>query len=156
MDLKQLVSADRIACNERVFSKKRALERLSGLLASGTADAEPERIFDSLIARERLGSTGLGRGVALPHARLAGLDTAVGALLSIADGVDFDAMDGQPVTLMFGLLVPEQSTQDHLDTLAQLAEKFQHDALCASLRTAGSPASVLDILCATKASTSSA
>ena len=156
MELKDLVTADRIACDDQVSSKKRVLERLSGLLASDMADAAPERIFDSLVARERLGSTGLGHGVALPHARLPGLSQSVGAMLKITHGVDFDAVDNQQVTLIFGLLVPEHSTQAHLETLAQLAERFADDALCARLRNANTAETLLRILCEPTTATSSA
>jgi len=85
-------------------------------------------IFDSLIGRERLGSTGLGHGVALPHGRFNQSQRAVGAFVKLKKGVDFDAIDRQPVDLVFGLLVPDHYTDEHLKILAYLAEMFSDRA----------------------------
>lgn len=155
MDLQPLVTVARVACDRRVSSKKRALERLSSLLAAGTSCA-PELVFDSLVARERLGSTGLGHGVALPHARLPQISEPLGALLRTTEGVDFDALDGQPVTLMFGLVVPEELTQTHLEILAQLAERFRDETFCAALRDSDSRETLYQVLCGSGLTISSA
>ncbi|WJW74861.1 PTS IIA-like nitrogen regulatory protein PtsN [Thiohalobacter sp. IOR34] len=124
MNLAELIQPERVRCGIETSSKKRALERLSELLASIAPDITAEEIFESLIGRERLGSTGLGHGVAIPHGRLENLRQPAAAFITLKRGVDFDAPDNQPVDLLFALLVPAESTQDHLDLLAQLAQMF--------------------------------
>jgi PTS system nitrogen regulatory IIA component len=93
-------------------------------------------VFDSLFARERLGSTGLGQGVAIPHGRIKGLKDALGAFVRLAQPVAFDAPDAKPVTLLFVLLVPEQATEKHLQILSELAQMFSDRALREALATA--------------------
>ncbi len=126
MDIIDLITPGRIVCNSPVASKKRVIEVLSELLATGQADLNPRPIFDSLIGRERLGSTGLGHGV------------AIGAFIKLEKGVDFDAIDRQPVDLVFGLLVPDHYTDEHLKILQLLAEMFSDQTLCQRLRAADS------------------
>jgi PTS system nitrogen regulatory IIA component len=98
------------------------------------------------LARERLGSTGLGHGVALPHARVKNCTEAVGAYVHTTEGVDFDALDSEPVDVFFALLVPEDSTEDHLQTLANLAQRFSDAELVERLRTSSKADQVLNIL----------
>jgi nitrogen PTS system EIIA component len=136
MLISKLVHPARIACRENCTSKKRSLEVLSKLLADATPDLTEGEIFDSLIGRERLGSTGLGKGVALPHGRIQGISQPLGALLTLTDGIEFDAIDNQPVDLLFALLVPAESTDEHLQILAQLAERFSQPVFCEKLRAA--------------------
>ncbi len=146
MQIAKLLDSDRIACQRDSSSKKRALESLSKLLANdlpGFTDAE---IFDSLIGRERLGSTGLGKGVALPHGRMKGLEAPIAALLTLEHGIDYDAVDNQPVDLLFALLVPEESTDEHLKILAQLAEMFSNAEFCSKLRHSGGSKNCLDLI----------
>ena len=138
MDIIDLIAPGRIVCNSPVASKKRVIEVLSELLATGQADLNPRPIFDSLIGRERLGSTGLGHGVALPHGRFSQTQTAIGAFIKLEKGVDFDAIDRQPVDLVFGLLVPDHYTDEHLKILQLLAEMFSDQTLCQRLRAADS------------------
>ena len=127
-------------------SKKRAIEVLSELLAKGQADLTARPIFDSLIGRERLGSTGLGHGVALPHGRFNQSQHAVGAFVKLKKGVDFDAIDRQPVDLVFGLLVPDHYTDEHLKILAYLAEMFSDRAFCQQLRETDSDQMLFGLL----------
>ncbi|HQU14948.1 MAG: PTS sugar transporter subunit IIA [Chromatiales bacterium 21-64-14] len=134
MQITELITPGRVACNIKVGSKRRALELLGGLIASDLPDLTQPEVFESLVERERLGSTGMGRGVALPHGRLKDRPRAVGAFMKIEGGVDFDATDSAPVDLIFGLLVPEHSTNEHLQILARLATMFSDTELCASLR----------------------
>ena len=105
------------------------------MLAGAVPDYTEAEIFDSLVTRERLGSTGLGNGVALPHARLRSLKQPIAALVTLRQGVDFDAIDRQPVDLLYALLVPEDSTDEHLKILAQLAGLFSNPDLCSKLRS---------------------
>ncbi|HHJ14932.1 MAG TPA: PTS IIA-like nitrogen-regulatory protein PtsN [Gammaproteobacteria bacterium] len=146
MHIAELLAPDRIACQQDSSSKKRALERLAGLLAADLPGFTEGEIFDSLIGRERLGSTGLGKGVALPHGRLKGLDQPLAALLTLEHGVDYDAIDNQPVDLLFALLVPEESTDEHLQILARLAEMFSQDNFCSQLRDTRDEAGCLKLL----------
>ena len=138
MKITDLITSGRVVCNEEVSSKKRALERLGELIASGQTECSARAIFDSLIGRERLGSTGLGHGVALPHGRLSQSQQAIGAFIKLKQGVDFDAIDQQPVDLIFALLVPEHFTDEHLRILSYLAEMFSDKAFCEELRSTDS------------------
>ncbi len=106
-----------------VSSKKRIFEQV-GLLLENQAGLARSDVFECLFAREKLGSTGLGQGVAIPHGRYAGLKEAVGAFIRVKEPVLFDAPDGKPVSLLFALLVPENANSVHLEVLSQLAAKF--------------------------------
>ena len=109
-------------------SKKRLFEQV-GLLFENQHGIAKDVVFESLFARERLGSTGLGQGIAIPHGRIKGLKDAVGALVRLAQPVPFDAPDGKPVSLVFTLLVPEHATERHLEILSELAQMFSDRAL---------------------------
>jgi PTS system nitrogen regulatory IIA component len=111
-----------------VSSKKRLFEQV-GLLFENNHGIARSLVFDSLFARERLGSTGLGQGVAIPHGRIKGLKEALGAFVRLGQPVPFDAPDGKPVILLFVLLVPEQATEKHLQILSELAQMFSDRAL---------------------------
>jgi nitrogen PTS system EIIA component len=111
-----------------VSSKKRLFEQV-GLLFENNHGIARSLVFDSLFARERLGSTGLGQAVAIPHGRIKGLKDALGAFVRLAQPVPFDAPDGKPVQLLFVLLVPEQATEKHLQILSELAQMFSDRAL---------------------------
>ena len=132
------LTVERISCGNTAGSKKRILEEVGRLLASSTPDLTQDKVFDKLLERERLGSTGLGHGIALPHARMTGVDQAWGAFIQLSGGVDFDAIDNQKIDLAFGLLVPEEATQEHLNLLAKLASLFSNSDLCTRLREAES------------------
>jgi len=108
-------------------SKKRVLENISDLLA-GQLDTDQElseTLFNSFLVRERLGSTGIGNGVAVPHCRSPGVKKIYGCLTKLATSVDFDAVDDQPVDLVFALVVPEEKNDEHLSTLARIAQVMQ-------------------------------
>jgi len=148
MRIASLLTADTVAVYTRAPSKKRLLELLSQMLAKGAESLDAHRIFESLIDRERLGSTGLGHGVAIPHGRMEATPTAVGAFIQLREPIDFEAPDGEPVDLIFALLVPAESTDEHLQILSRLAELFSDKAYCARLRTATESATLLDLLTA--------
>jgi len=137
------ITVERTRSHLDIGSKKRVLQQLGELLASGAPGLDAEEVFDHLLERERLGSTGLGHGIALPHARAAQVDQAVGAFVQLKQGVDFDAMDDQPVDLAFGLLVPQDATEEHLQLLAGLAAMFSDPALCEQLRDSDSAEGLL-------------
>ena len=134
----QLISPERIKTGVETGSKKRALELLAELLASAQPNLTTEEIFACMVRRERLGSTGVGNGMALPHGRLHGLSESVCALLKLAEGVDYDASDEQPVDVLFAMLVPEDAEQRDLDTLAELAEMLTDKQFADQLRQAES------------------
>jgi PTS system nitrogen regulatory IIA component len=140
----EFIDVERIGCRLEVASKKRVLQHLGGLLAEGVPGLSPERVFERLLERERLGSTGLGHGIALPHARMPEVKEAVGAFVQLQAGVDFDAIDDQPVDLAFGLLVPQEATEEHLQLLAKLAAMFSSGELCEKLRRGESPGELLE------------
>ena len=108
-------------------SKKRAFEQ-AGLLFENNHGIGRSTVFDSLFAREKLGSTGLGQGIAIPHGRIKGLKDALGAFIRLAEPVPFVAPDGRPVTMLFVLLVPEQANGHHLQLLSELAQMFSDRA----------------------------
>ncbi len=139
------INETRVGQGLEIASKKRLLEALARLLASGPPSLNPDTVFERLLERERLGSTGLGHGIALPHARIKDVSEAIGAFVSIADGVDYDAMDGEPVDLAFALLVPEKATEEHLQLLAQLAGLFSDPHVRKHLREAESADAILRV-----------
>lgn len=146
MNIVDLLTAERVVCIGSTVNKGRLLELLGRLLATGQTDLTASQITDSLSKRERLGSTGLGRGIALPHGRLGQGSRVIGAFIRLKQGIDFDAFDQQPVDLVFGLLVPEQFTDEHLKILAYLAEIFSDQVFCQQLRQADTDQALLERL----------
>jgi len=131
----KLLPPSNILLDVDVTSKKRMFEQ-AGLLFENNQGVARSLVFDSLFARERLGSTGLGQGLAIPHGRIKGLKEAVGAFVRLAQPVPFDAPDGKPVSLVFLLLVPEQATEQHLRVLSELAQMLSDRELREKLSTA--------------------
>jgi PTS system nitrogen regulatory IIA component len=144
MQVSELLELERISCNTHAASKKRVLEQLSELLTSSQTELTQTQVFDSLLSRERLGSTGLGHGVAIPHGRVKDSEKTLVALIKLEHGIDYDAVDNQPVDLLFALLVPEHSTDEHLQLLSQLAEMLSDPALVKQLRAATDSRSLLN------------
>ena len=128
-------------------SKKRLFEQV-GLLFENRHGIARGVVFESLFARERLGSTGLGQGVAIPHGRVKGLKDALGALVRLAQPVTFDSPDGKPVSLVFALLVPEHATERHLEILSELAQMFGDRALREAMMLAADAAAMHQIISA--------
>jgi len=127
MQLSEIINVNRIRNDVDVKSKKRALEELSQLLAQEQNQLDASEIFDSLISRERLGATGLGYGIALPHGRIKNCQKITGAFIRLTEGVDFNTSDNLPVNMLFALIVPEESTDEHLQVLAMLASMFNDE-----------------------------
>lgn len=121
--ISQLLPPSNVIVDLDVASKKRVFEQ-AGLLFENTSQIARSQVFDSLFAREKLGSTGLGQGVAIPHGRIKGLREAVAALVTMKEAIPFDAPDGQPVNIACILLVPEKATDKHLQILSELAQMF--------------------------------
>lgn len=124
MEIQDIITPERVVSDLDVNSKKRALETISDILTKGDNLLVSHDICESLIAREKLGSTSIGSGVAIPHGRLKNADKAIAAFAKLDHGIDYDAVDNQSVDLIFALLVPENSTQEHLNILAEIAEMF--------------------------------
>ncbi|WP_198650510.1 PTS sugar transporter subunit IIA [Saccharospirillum mangrovi] len=139
IQLDQVLSVERVYTGAFGVSKKRVLQSLAERLADSLEGVGDVDLFDQLIARERLGSTGLGQGIAVPHCRLAQIDRPVAALAKLDEAVDFESPDRKPVDLLFALVVPEAATDDHLNLLAAVVERFNDAALVKTLRHASDP-----------------
>ncbi len=137
----KILPASNVVVDADSTSKKRVFER-AGILFENQLQIARSQVFDSLFARERLGSTGLGQGVAIPHGRVKGLRDAVGAFFKTTHPIAFDAPDGQPVSLIFILLVPERATELHLQLLGELAQMFSDKAFRERLHTLDEPATI--------------
>ena len=140
-----LLPAANVLLDLQVSSKKRLFEQV-GLLFENHHGLARSVVYDSLFARERLGSTGLGQGIAIPHGRIKGLKEALGAFVRLAQPVPFDAPDGAPVSIAFVLLVPEQATDKHLQILSELAQMFSDRALRDALAAAPDAARLVEIV----------
>lgn len=136
-DISDILSPARTVYGAPGVSKKRLFETVAKIISDDQPALDYDDIFNHLIAREKLGSTGLGGGIAIPHCRAGSCPTPLGTLVTLADPIDFDAPDDQPVDLLFVLLVPEEAHQEHLDILAQIARLFSQKDFCQSLRDAG-------------------
>ncbi len=143
----KLLNPSHVVVDLPVSSKKRLFEQ-AGLLFENQDGIARGVVFESLFARERLGSTGLGQGVAIPHGRIKGLKDAQGALLRLAQPVPFDAPDGQPVGLAFVLLVPEKATEKHLQILSELAQMFSDRTLREAMARAPDAAALHELITA--------
>jgi PTS system nitrogen regulatory IIA component len=138
MLIQNLLTFERIARIEEKLNKKRVLEKLSELLAHSHAELESTALFQRFVARERLGSTGIGEGIALPHIRLENIQRAYAALLVLDEPIAFDSQDGAPVDIFFALMVPEEATDDHIVLLSNIAQLFNTNAFPDKLRQQGS------------------
>ena len=127
-------------------SKKRVLEQIASLVATELTELDEQDIFESLIAREKLGSTGFGNGIAIPHCRLPGCHAPLSAVLRLDSAVDFDAIDGAPVDLLFVLLVPEAATDEHLELLRQIASMLDRSEVRERLRQAQSSEALYQVV----------
>lgn len=145
MKMTEVLSPERVLSQTTANSKKKALEELSELLGAGNESLAASEVFSSLTAREKLGSTGLGRGVAIPHGRTAGIDHSVGAFLRLKQAINYESHDGKPVDLLFGLIVPVDATDEHLQHLATVAEMFSDAAFCQRLRDADEGAELFEL-----------
>ena len=146
--LDQILAPERVRSGVPAASRKRTLQVLGEVLADAETEISAQGVFDRLVARERLGSTGLGEGCAVPHARVPGLGRTLAAFLRLRRGVDFDAPDQGPVDLVFGLLVPDESTDEHLQVLAAIAQVLSDETVRSSIRSTDEPRRIREILVA--------
>ena len=145
MNLSDLLTPDAILPSLHAQSKKQVLQEVCAVAARLTLRSDRE-IFDTLLQRERLGSTGVGHGVAIPHGKLRGLDRLVGVFARLARPVDFDSLDDQPVDLVFVLLAPESAGADHLKALARIARILRDPAMAQKLRTAQDASGIYSVM----------
>lgn len=143
----KLLPPTNILLDAPVTSKKRVFEQ-AGLVFENNQGIARSKVFDSLFARERLGSTGLGQQVAVPHGRIKGLKDPVAALVRVLDPIPFDAPDGQAVKLLMFLLVPENANQHHLDILSELAQMLSDAQFREKLITETDPAVIHQLILA--------
>ena len=134
--LAQLLTPGRTVCRAPGVSKKRLFETIARIISEDQLSLPYDEVFTQLFAREKLGSTGLGQGIAIPHCRIDNCTRPVGSLLTLDEPIDFDAPDEQPVDLLFVLLVPGEAQQQHLDILANIARLFSQQDFCQQLRAA--------------------
>ncbi|SHK35444.1 PTS IIA-like nitrogen-regulatory protein PtsN [Marinobacter antarcticus] len=134
LTIDNILAPELTLCKVPASSKKRVLEFIAEQIRQHNDSLGEGQIFNNLIARERLGSTGIGQGIAIPHCRLEGLEHVIGVLITLEEAVEFDAIDNQPVDLVFALVVPKEATSEHLELLSQLAEKFNERTFCDRLR----------------------
>ncbi|WP_263223725.1 PTS IIA-like nitrogen regulatory protein PtsN [Pseudomonas alabamensis] len=136
--LETILTPGRSQVNAPGGSKKRVLQNIATLIANEVSELHEDDVFTKLVAREKLGSTGFGNGIAIPHCRLPGCNTPVSALVKLEHPIDYDAIDGAPVDLLFVLLVPEAATDAHLELLRQIASMLDRQEIRERLRSAQS------------------
>ncbi|MEX0963589.1 MAG: PTS sugar transporter subunit IIA [Pseudohongiellaceae bacterium] len=134
MQLEEILSPDRCHCRIEGISKKRILSKVSEIISENIDSLEASDVFDGLMAREQLGTTGLGNGIAIPHCRLAPCENIIGALITLDKPIDFDSIDGKPVDILFVLIVPHEENDEHVKTLAGLAALFNDEDFCYTIR----------------------
>ena len=144
--LENILTPGRSLVNVPGGSKKAVLEEIAKLIGREVSEFDWQTVYENLIAREKLGSTGFGNGIAIPHCRLKGCTSPVSAVLHLERPVDFDAIDGAPVDLLFVLLVPEAATDAHLELLRQIASMLDRADVRASLRSAKSSEELYNVV----------
>lgn len=145
MDLSTILKPEAVRVVTAASSKKRLLQEF-GDLAEAAYQMNAQTVVDALLERENLGPTGVGHGVALPHARLDGLDNVSGAFILLEKPVDFNAVDRQPIDIAFALFAPEEAGVEHLKALAKVSRRLRESAICAKLRANPVPATLFTIL----------
>ena len=145
MNISDLLAPEAVIAALKAQNKKQLLQELAARAALQTRLPE-KRIFETLIERERLGTTGVGAGIAIPHGRMAGATAITGVFARLEGGLDYEAVDSQPVDLVFMLLAPENAGADHLKALARVSRLLRNQATCEKLRTAGTAEAIYAIL----------
>jgi len=145
MEIPELLSPEAVIAHLKSANKKQVLQDIAERAVPLTG-LPARRIFETLIERERLGSTGMGQGIAIPHGHIAGLRQITGLFAQLDNPVDFDATDDQPVDLLFVLLAPEGAGADHLKALARVSRLLRNQSVCEKLRAAQTPAALYALL----------
>ena len=145
MQIQSLLTQSRTLCDIEGVSKKRVLEILASTISQDIPEIDTDDLFRRLVARERLGSTGIGHGIAIPHCRIDKCDRPIGALITLNQSIDFDSIDAEPVDIVFAMLVPENADGEHLQNLATLAGALNNASFREQLRSANSDAALYEI-----------
>ena len=145
MNIADLLAPEAVLIGLKAQSKKQLLQELASR-AHGLTRLSERRIFETLVERERLGSTGVGSGIAIPHGRMAGVTTITGVFARLDNGIDYEAVDSQPVDLVFMLLAPENAGADHLKALARVSRLLRDKATCEKLRAANTAEALYAVL----------
>jgi PTS system nitrogen regulatory IIA component len=150
MELSEIIGVEAVRAPLKATSKKKLLQDLAEF-AEQVYGLSAETVYKALLDREGLGPTGVGRGVAIPHARFEGVDHVVGLFVRLEKPVDFEAIDRQPVDLVFALLAPENAGAEHLKALARVSRTLRSESVCAKLRSTFDPSAIYAILTESKA-----
>jgi len=145
MELSQILGVDAVRAPLKATSKKRLLQDLADM-AEAVYGLPADAAYKALMEREALGPTGVGRGVAIPHARFAGVDHVIGLFVRLEKPVDFESIDRQPVDLVFALFAPEAAGAEHLKALARVSRTLRSEAVCSKLRSTFDPSALYAIL----------
>ena len=145
MIISALLSPQSIFIDTEITSKKKLLELIANIVADRTKLSESS-IYNNLLNRERLGSTGLGQGFAVPHARINDLDQTIGCFFRLKEAVNFESPDNRPVDLVFTIIIPEEATEEHLMILSSLASIFSREEICDAIRNATSKDEIAQII----------
>ena len=145
MELNDIILPDNVLANIKPSSKKQVLQEVADV-AARTLGISPQTVFETLLDRERLGSTGVGNGVAIPHGKISSIDKITGVFARLAKPVAFDAMDDQPVDIIFMLLAPEGSGADHLKALSRIARVLRNQATLSQIRKTSDADAIYSLL----------
>lgn len=147
--LSQILTPQRTVCRVAGVNKKHLFETIARIICDDQQSLPYDEVSDRLMAREKLGSTGMGQGIAIPHCRMSQCARPLGSLLTLAEAIPFNAPDGVPVDLLFVLLVPVQAHQEHLDILANIAQLISQADICERLRASTDDRTLYDVACTT-------
>ncbi|MFQ3197778.1 MAG: PTS system nitrogen regulatory IIA component [Paraglaciecola sp.] len=146
MEISDILHPDCVLCAVQGTSKKRILELISQIANQHLIDIDQATILASLVCREKMGSTGIGGGIALPHGRLKGLESSLAVLVTCQPAIEYDAIDNMPVDIFFAILVPEDKAQAHLQTLSTIAAKLSDKDLLKQLRSADTAPKLFQVI----------
>lgn len=146
MIISDIVSLDRTECAVDCQSKKRIFEVISEIAIKQRPDLELADVLSSMLSREKMGSTGIGNGIAIPHGRIEGIDDIIAVVVTSGDPIQFDAIDDKPVDIFFALLVPVEQTEAHLQTLSSIAQKLSDKTIVKAIRAASTKDEIITAL----------
>ncbi|AEP29022.1 PTS IIA-like nitrogen regulatory protein PtsN [Brumicola nitratireducens] len=146
MIISDIISLDRTECAVECQSKKRIFEVISEIAVKGNPQLNLNDVLASMLAREKMGSTGIGNGIAIPHGRIEGIQDIVAIIVTSEEPIQFDAIDDKPVDIFFALLVPSEQTQEHLQTLSSIAQKLSDKNIVKALRNAATRDEIISAL----------
>ncbi len=146
MIISDIISLDRTECAVECQSKKRIFEVISEIAVKGNPQLNLNDVLASMLAREKMGSTGIGNGIAIPHGRIEGIKDIVAIIVTSEEPIQFDAIDDKPVDIFFALLVPSEQTQEHLQTLSSIAQKLSDKNIVKALRNAATRDEIISAL----------